>query len=118
MKPPPMLGRSADATRTGAGAGGTAGSLGCRTTGSVTKSASFAAACGNPGLSQQAPASNAKYIFFIDVLILFRRRSAGAEPLARDQLRAKPHRFGKQNHRFDSPRRQMGVVLAGSVYFR
>src|SRR6185312_12305605 len=100
MKPPPILGRSAEATRTGAGAGGVAG---CRTTGSVTNSASFAAACGNPGLSQQALASSAKYILFIDVLILFRRGCAGAARLARNQLTVEPHRFGKQNRRFDSP---------------
>jgi hypothetical protein len=71
MKPPPIFGRSAEAIRTGAGAGGIADWLGWRTTGSVTNSASFAAACGNPRLNQQALASSAKYILFIDVLILF-----------------------------------------------
>jgi hypothetical protein len=34
------------------------------------------------------------------------------------ELNSKPRRFGKQNRRFDSPRRQTGAVLSGSVYFR
>jgi hypothetical protein len=45
----------------------------------------------------------------------------GGEPkraAARDQYKSKPDRFGKQNSRFDSPRRQLGVVLSASVYFR
>jgi hypothetical protein len=39
-------------------------------------------------------------------------------PLQRDQLKPKPHRFGKRKRRFDSPHRQFGVVLSGSVYFQ
>jgi hypothetical protein len=43
-------------------------------------------------------------------------RRSGA--FAREQLRAKPHRFGKRNRRFDSPRHHIGPVLSGSVYFQ
>ena len=46
---------------------------------------------------------------------------AVARPIARlhtSDLNSKPHRFGKRNRRFDSPRRQCGLVLSGSVYFR
>jgi hypothetical protein len=32
--------------------------------------------------------------------------------------RSKPHRFGKQKRLSDSPRRQLGAVLSGSVYFQ
>jgi hypothetical protein len=35
-----------------------------------------------------------------------------------NELKSKPHRFGKQNRRFDSPRPQCGAVLSGSVYFQ
>jgi hypothetical protein len=56
----------------------------------------------------------------IDVLCtvssLFGERPIGA--LARHQLKSKPHRFGKQKRRFDSPRRQFRMVLPDSVYFR
>jgi hypothetical protein len=33
------------------------------------------------------------------------------------KLKSKPHRFGKRNRRFDSPRRQCDTVFSGSVYF-
>jgi hypothetical protein len=54
----------------------------------------------------------------IDVLCTvspWERRSGAS---AHHQLRSEPHRFGKQNRRFDSPRRQSRAVLSGSVYFR
>jgi hypothetical protein len=37
---------------------------------------------------------------------------------ARNQLRSKPHRFGKQKQPADSPRRQFRAVSSGTVYFQ
>jgi hypothetical protein len=42
-------------------------------------------------------------------------RPSGA--VARDQYKSKPDRFGKQQRRFDSPRRQPRADLPDSVYF-
>jgi hypothetical protein len=45
-------------------------------------------------------------------------KQAQQAALARDQLEAKPHRFGKRKSLFDSPRRQLGAVSAASLYFQ
>jgi hypothetical protein len=37
--------------------------------------------------------------------------------LARHQLKSKPHRFGKQKRRFDSPRRPFCAVLSAAFIF-
>jgi hypothetical protein len=36
---------------------------------------------------------------------------------ARHQLKSKPHRFGKQKRRFDSPRRQIGAFYPVAFIF-
>jgi hypothetical protein len=54
----------------------------------------------------------------IDVLCTVSSWERLADALARHQLKSKPHRFGKQKRLFDSPRRQFGAVLSGSVYFQ
>jgi hypothetical protein len=81
--------------------------------------ASFAAAWCDPEVKKDAPARSARYILLdIDVLVLLSSRVRRSGAFAHHQLRAEPHRFGKQNRGFDSPRRQMCAVLSGSVYFQ
>jgi hypothetical protein len=57
----------------------------------------------------------------IDVLCtvssLFRCGERSISALARHQLKSKPHRFGKQKRRFDSPRRQFCAVLSVAFIF-
>src|SRR5579863_5995494 len=63
----------------------------------MTKLASFAAACGNPKLRKEAPARSARYILFIDVLILFSSGCARvAAPFVRETAKSE-NRIGLVN---------------------
>jgi len=69
-------------------------------------------------LSETERDSLSDILFNIDVLCTVSSWERLTSAFARHQLKSKPHRFGKRQRRFDSPRRQFRAVLPGSVYFQ